>query len=87
MGENLLNLRILRNPFLVGVFLIRVKRRAQDVSLYTHAWRSSKATLDPSKVYVPPLASLHQLPVSPSKVLSSASRGAVDYYTVVVSHE
>ena len=33
-----------KNPFLIGVFLIRGKRGAQDISLYTHAWRPSKAT-------------------------------------------
>ena len=32
------------NPFLIGVYLIRGKRGAQDISLYTHAWRPSKAT-------------------------------------------
>ena len=79
MGENLLNLHFLRNPFLIGVFLIRVKRGAQDVSLYTHVWRSSNATSDSSKVYVPPLASPRQLPILPSKVPSLASGGAVDF--------
>ena len=42
--ENLFNPCIFWNPFLIGVFLIRGKRRAQDVSLYTHAWRPSKVT-------------------------------------------
>ena len=45
-------MRILRDPFLIGILLIRVNRRAQDVSLYTHAWRPSKAMLNPSKVPV-----------------------------------
>ena len=35
IGENLFNPCIFRNPFLVGVFLIRGKRGAQDISLYT----------------------------------------------------
>ena len=30
--------------------MIRVNRGAQDVSLYTHSWRPSKAMLDPSQV-------------------------------------
>ena len=44
IGENLFNLCIFRNPFLIGVFLIRGKRGAQNISLYPHAWRPSKAT-------------------------------------------
>ena len=68
VGENFFNSRILRNPFLVGVFLIRVKRRAQDISSYTHAWRPSKTTLDLSNVYVSPSASPHQLAILSSKV-------------------
>ena len=47
VGENLFNLRILQNPFLVGVFLIRLKRGMQDISLYTRACRPSKNILDP----------------------------------------
>ena len=41
MGKKLFISHILRNPFLVGVFLIRVKCGAQDISLYTCACRSS----------------------------------------------
>ena len=42
VGKKLFISRI-SNPFLVGVFLIRVKRGAQDISLYTYACRSSHA--------------------------------------------
>ena len=52
---------ILRDPFLVGIPLIRVSREAQDVSLYIHAWRPSKAMSDSSRIYLSPLASFHQL--------------------------
>ena len=48
VGENLFNSHILWNPFLVGVFLIRVKHETWDISLYTHAYRPSKNMLDPS---------------------------------------
>ena len=37
VGKILINARILQDPFLVGILLIRVNHRAQDVSLYTHA--------------------------------------------------
>ena len=40
--EKLFIPRILRNPFLVGVFLIRVKCGAQDISLYTYACEPRK---------------------------------------------
>ena len=60
MGKILINERILWDPFLVGVPLTRVSRGAQDVSLYIHAWGPSKATSDPSKVYLSPSASFHQ---------------------------
>ena len=60
MGKILINERILWDPFHVGVPLIRVSRGAQDVSLYIHAWGPSKATSDPSKVYLSPSASFHQ---------------------------
>ena len=42
VGKKLFISRI-SNPFLVGVFLIRVKGGAQDISLYTYACRSSHA--------------------------------------------
>jgi len=42
-------MRILQDPFLIGILLIRVNSGVQDVSLYTHSWRESKATLDLSK--------------------------------------
>ena len=54
IGENLFNLCIFRNPFLVGVFLIRGKHGAQNISLYTHAWRPSKAMLDSSEIHISP---------------------------------
>ena len=49
----------LAGSFLVGIPLIRVSRGAQDVSLYIHAWRPSKAMSDSSKIYLSPLASFH----------------------------
>ena len=51
----------LAGSFLVGIPLIRVSRGAQDVSLYIHAWRPSKAMSDSSKVYLSPSASFCQL--------------------------
>ena len=41
VGEILFKLRILRSSFLIGLFLIKVKRGAQDISLYTYACRPS----------------------------------------------
>ena len=49
VGKILINMRILQDPFLIGILLIRVNSEVQDVSLYTHSWRESKATLDSSK--------------------------------------
>ena len=51
----------LRNLFLIGVFLIRGKHWAQDISLYTHAWRPSKAASDSSKIHISPSAYCLQL--------------------------
>ena len=59
--EILFNSRILQNPFLVGLPLIKVNRGAQDISLYSHAWRLSKVMSDSSKVCLFPLASFCQL--------------------------
>ncbi|KAK9984541.1 hypothetical protein SO802_034066 [Lithocarpus litseifolius] len=61
MKAILLNSRILRNPFLVGLPSIMVNRRAQDISLCTNAWRPSKAMSDSSKVCLSPPASFRQL--------------------------
>ena len=61
IGKISINTRILRDPFLVGIPLIRVNHGVQDVSLYTHAWRPSKAMLDSSKVYLSSSASFRQL--------------------------
>ena len=44
VGERLFISRILRNPFLVGVFLIRAKCGAQDISLYTLCVRTTQET-------------------------------------------
>ena len=52
IGENLFNPCIFRNSFLIRVFLIRGKRGAQDISLYTHAWRPSKATSNSSEIHI-----------------------------------
>ena len=60
VGKIFINVHILRDPFLVGVPLTRVSCGAQDVSLYIHAWGPSKATSDPSKVYLSPSTSFHQ---------------------------
>ena len=51
MGKISINARILQDPFLVGISLIRVSCGAQDVSLYIHVWGSSKAMSDSSKIY------------------------------------
>ena len=61
MRKIFINAHILRDPFLVGIPSIRVSRGPQDVSLYIHVWGPSKATLDPSKVYLSPSASFCQL--------------------------
>ena len=70
IGENLFNLCIFRNPFLLGVFLIRGKHGAQDISLYTHVWRPSKATSDSSKIHISP--STYSLQLILFSLLSSA---------------
>ena len=70
IGESLFNLCIFWNPFLVGVFLIRGKHGAQDISLYTHAWRPSKATSDSSKIHISP--STYSLQLILFSLLSSA---------------
>ena len=36
IGKILINMRILQDPFLVRILLIKVNHGAQDVSLYTH---------------------------------------------------
>ena len=63
IGENLFNPCIFRNPFPVGVFLIRGKRGAQDIFLYTHAWRPSKAMSDSSEIHISPSVYSFQLTV------------------------
>ena len=59
--EDSINTHILQEPFLVRILLIRVNRGTQDVSLYTHAWKPSKALSDLSKFSLSPLASFRQL--------------------------
>ena len=71
VGEKLFILRILRNPFFVGVSLVRVKRGAQYISLYTHAWILNKAMSDSSNIHISPSASSFQLILF--SLLSSAS--------------
>ena len=61
VGKIFITTRILRDPFLVGIPLIRVSRGAQDVSLYIHAWRPSKAMSNSSNVYLSPSTSFRQL--------------------------
>ena len=51
-------MHILRDLFLIRILLSRVYCGVQGVSLYTHSWRLSMATLDPSKAYLSPPASL-----------------------------
>ena len=58
VGKILINTCILQDPFLIGILLIRVNRGVQDISLYTHSWKASKATLDSSKASFSPSASL-----------------------------
>ena len=59
--EILFNSHILWNPFLVGLPLIRVNHGEQDIFLYNHAWRSSKATSNSSKIGFFPSAFFCQL--------------------------
>ena len=47
VGEKLFISCILQNPFLVGVFLIRVKCGAQDISLYTYVCEPCKRHVGP----------------------------------------
>ena len=61
IGENLFNPCIFQNPFLIGVFLIRGKRGAQNISLYTHTWRPSKAPSDSLEIHISPSAYSLQL--------------------------
>ena len=61
VGKILINSRILWDPFLVEILSIRVNYRAQDISLYTHSWRPSKAMLVPSQVSFTPSISFYQL--------------------------
>ena len=63
IGKIFINTRILQDPFLVRILLIRVNRGVQDVSLYIHSWRPSKAMLDLSQVSFSPSTSFHQLPI------------------------
>ena len=50
VGKILINIRILRDLFLVEIPLIRVNHVMQGISLNWYLWRSSQATLDPSAV-------------------------------------
>ena len=65
VGKILINTCILRDHFIIGIPLIRINCGVQDISLYKHLWRLSKATLDPSRSLFP-LTSLF-----PSAFLSS----------------
>ena len=47
VGEKLFISRILRNLFLVGIFLIRVKCGAQDIPLYSYACEPCKRHVGP----------------------------------------
>ena len=69
LGENLFNPCIFRNPFLIGVFLIRGKRGAQNISLYTHTWRPSKAPSNSLEIHIFPSA--YSLPLILFSLLSS----------------
>ena len=57
VGEIFFNSHILRDPFLIGLSLIRVKRGAQDISLYAYTWRPREAMSASSKVRLSSLAS------------------------------
>ena len=72
VGKIFINARILRDPFLVGISLIRVSCGAQDVSLYIHVWGPSKAMSDSSKIYRSLLVSfcrLFSLSMHPSRLI------------------
>ena len=56
MGEILFNLHILQNPFLIGVFLIRVYRRVQGIFI---RGAQVKDMLDPSRI---PLTLVNYIP-------------------------
>ena len=49
----LINVYILRDPFLIEIPLTRVNRGVQDISLHRYSWRPSKATLDLSRFFIP----------------------------------
>ena len=61
VGDIFFNFAYLIGSFPYGTPLIRVNRGAQDISLYTHTWRPSKAMSDSSKVRLSPSASFRQL--------------------------
>ena len=99
IGENLFNPCIFQNPFLIGVFLIRGKRGAQDIFLYTHTWRPSKATSDSSEIHISPsayslqlilfnlLSSTYYLQLTVPKMQPSGMGWSCKLYNKVVSHE
>ena len=60
VGKIFINTRILQDPFLVGISSIKVSRGVQDVSLYIHAWRPSKAMSNSLKDYLSLSASFRQ---------------------------
>ena len=60
VGKIFINVRILRDPFLVGIPSIKVSHGAQDIFLYIHAQVQAR----PSKVYLSPSASFCQLLIS-----------------------
>ena len=64
VGDIFFNFAYLTWSFPYGILLIRVNRGAQDISIYTHAWRPSKAMSDSSKVRLSPSASFRQLLIS-----------------------
>ena len=53
VGKILINVYILQDSFLIGIPLTKVNRGVQNISLHRYLWRPSKATLDPSRSFIP----------------------------------
>ena len=90
VGEILFKSRILWNSFLIGLFLIRVKRGVQDISLYTYVCRPSHAepvSLAIRQCLLIVLIYIENLQVRPSvfKMDRQSFRGIYGHVSKVVS--
>lgn len=79
VGKILINMRILQDPFLVRILLIKVNHGAQDVSLYTHICGGQ---VRPCWTCQRPF-SLHQLPCRLTQMSLSVEMESSAYDIVV----